>query len=154
MTRSLSGSVQRPLQAGDSYHIFFLLTHHTMSLTLSSALSPFPYAAASLAAYTNRVELVFDDAAADVTLDLDGTVISGEEKIIEELAKVGGLPNDSTTVWPSTITVCGNQLIFASDSSPCLIGQGTCQGNCSFGGCFRLGRVRQPIGLSNFLDWP
>jgi len=72
-----------------------------MSLTLSPTLSPFPYAAAVLAVYTKRVELVFDDAAADVALDLDGIVISGEEKIVEELAKVGGLSSDSTAVRPS-----------------------------------------------------
>ena len=71
-----------------------------MSLTLSSTLSPFPYAAAALAVYTKQAELIFDDAAVDVTLDLNGTVVSGEEKIIEELAKVGGLSSDSTTVWP------------------------------------------------------
>ena len=72
-----------------------------MSLTLSSALSPFPYAAAALASYTKQAELVFDDAATDASLDLSGTVISGEEKIIQELAKVDGLSSDSTTVWPS-----------------------------------------------------
>ena len=69
-----------------------------MSLTLSSTLSPFPYAAAALATYTKQAELVFDDTVADVALDLSGTVISGEEKIIEELAKVGGLSSDSTAV--------------------------------------------------------
>lgn len=72
-----------------------------MSLTLSSALSPFPYAAAALAAYTKQVELTFDDASTDVSLDLSGAAISGEEKIIEELAKAGGLSSDSTTVWAS-----------------------------------------------------
>jgi len=69
-----------------------------MSLTLSSTLSPFPYAAAALAAYTKQAELIFDDAVADVALDLSGTVISGEEEIIEELSKVGGLSGDSTAV--------------------------------------------------------
>jgi len=69
-----------------------------MSLTLSPTLSPFPYAAAALAAYTKQAELIFDDAATDATLDLSGTVISGEENIIEELAKTGGLSSDSTTV--------------------------------------------------------
>ena len=72
-----------------------------MSLTLSPTLSPFPYAATALAAYTKRAELVFDDAAADVALDLNGTVISGEEKIVEELARVGGLSSDSTAVRPT-----------------------------------------------------
>ena len=69
-----------------------------MSLTLSSTLSPFPYAAAALAAYTKQAELIFDDAMTDVTLDLSGTVISGEENIIEELSEVGGLSSDSTAV--------------------------------------------------------
>ena len=69
-----------------------------MSLTLSPTLSPFPYAAAALAAYTKQAELIFDDTATDISLDLSGTVTSGEEKIVEELAKVGGLSGDSTTV--------------------------------------------------------
>ena len=69
-----------------------------MSLTLSSTLSPFPYATAALAAYTRQAELIFEDTVADVALDLGGTVISGEEKIVEELAKVGGLSSDSTAV--------------------------------------------------------
>lgn len=72
-----------------------------MSLTLSSTLSPFPYAAAALAAYTKQAELIFDDASTDVSLDLGGVVISGEEKIVEELAKAGGPSSDSTTVWTS-----------------------------------------------------
>lgn len=72
-----------------------------MSLTLSSALSPFPYAAAALAAYTKQVELIFDDVPADVSLDLNGAVISGEQKIVEELAKAGGLSSDSTVVRAS-----------------------------------------------------
>lgn len=74
------------------------LSSPTMSLTLSSTLSPFPYAAAALAAYTKQAELIFDDAATEVALDLNGIVISGEEQTVEELAKVGGLSSDSTTV--------------------------------------------------------
>ena len=69
-----------------------------MSLTLSSNLSPFPYAAAALAAYTKQAELIFDDASTGVSLDLSGAVISGEEKIVEELAKAGGLSSDTTAV--------------------------------------------------------
>jgi glutamyl-tRNA synthetase len=69
-----------------------------MSLTLSSALTPFPYAAAALATYTKQAELIFDDASTEVSLDLSGAVISGEEKVIEELAKAGGLSSDSTAV--------------------------------------------------------
>lgn len=70
-----------------------------MSLTLSSTLSRFPYAAAAVAAYTKQAELIFDDTSADVSLNLGGAEISGEEKIVEELAKAGGLSSDSTTVW-------------------------------------------------------
>lgn len=69
-----------------------------MSLTLPSTLSPFPYAAAALAEYTKHAELTFDDASPDVSLHLGGAVISGEDKIVEELAKAGGLSSDSTTV--------------------------------------------------------
>lgn len=69
-----------------------------MSLTLSSTLSPFPYAAAALAVYTKQAELIFDDASTDVSLDLGGGAISGEEKIVVELSKAGGLSSDSTAV--------------------------------------------------------
>lgn len=82
-----------------------------MSLALSSTLSPFPYAATALAAYTKQAELVFDDGAEGVNLDLSGTVISGEEKIVEELAKGGSLSSDSTTVRPVVISVRGGRPI-------------------------------------------
>jgi len=113
-----------------------------MSLTLSSTLSPFPYAAAALAAYTKQAELIFDDAATDAALDLSGAVISGEDKIVEELAKVGGLSSDSTTVRPriQLPEVVGRS--FSSGSSPHLISQGTRQGNRSPRSCGCFGRVR------------
>lgn len=69
-----------------------------MSLTLSPTLSPFPYAAAALAAYTQQAELIFDDASTGVSLNLSGEAISGEEKIFEELVKASGLSSDSTAV--------------------------------------------------------
>ena len=69
-----------------------------MSLRLSSTLSPFPYAAAALAVHTKQAELVFDDTSTGVSLDLSGAVTSGEEEVVQELAKAGGLSSDSTAV--------------------------------------------------------
>lgn len=77
-------------------HVSFLDFY--MSLTLSPTLSRFPYAAAALAAYTKQAELIFDDTSNGVSLDLSGATISGEEQIIEELAKAGGLSSDSISV--------------------------------------------------------
>ena len=84
-----------------SLFVFHYIISHSliyMFLTLPSTASPFPYAAAALATYTKQAELVFNDASTDVFLDLNGTVVSGEEKIVEELAKSGGLSSDSTAV--------------------------------------------------------
>ena len=65
------------------------------TLTLSSKLSPFPYAAVATAAYTSKAQLVFDDSATGPTLDLDGSQVTTEEDIVKALATKGGLAEDS-----------------------------------------------------------
>lgn len=68
------------------------------TLTLSSKLSPFPYAAVVIAAYTEKAESVFDESAAGVVLQLNGSTITTEENIVHAIAKAGGLSDDSAKV--------------------------------------------------------
>ncbi|KAJ3797214.1 glutamate-tRNA ligase [Lentinula aff. detonsa] len=65
------------------------------TLTLSSKLSPFPYSAIAIAAYTEKSEVVYDEAATGVLLDLNGSTTDTEEEIVHILAKAGGLSEDS-----------------------------------------------------------
>ncbi|KAJ3728456.1 glutamate-tRNA ligase [Lentinula raphanica] len=65
------------------------------TLTLSSKLSPFPYSALAIAAYTEQCEVTYDETATSVSLDLNGSKIDTEEEIVHALAKVGGLSEDS-----------------------------------------------------------
>ena len=68
------------------------------SLTLSTKLSPFPWAAAAIATYTEKAELSFDEANTGVTLVFDGSQITDEAHIVQTLAKAGGLADQSTKV--------------------------------------------------------
>jgi glutamyl-tRNA synthetase len=68
------------------------------TLTVSSKQSPFPYAAIATAAYTGKADLVFDEAATRVVLELDGSQITAEDDIVRALAKAGGLSEDSSKV--------------------------------------------------------
>jgi len=70
-------------------------------LTLSSKLAPFPYASAAIALYTSKAELLYDEAAKEPTLDLDGSKLTTEENIVQALAKAGGLSEDSEKVRSS-----------------------------------------------------
>ncbi|KAF8913586.1 glutamate-tRNA ligase [Mucidula mucida] len=65
------------------------------TLTLSSKLAPFPFAVIAIAAYTQKAELVFDDAATGPVLELNGSQITAEQDIVHALAKEGGLSEDS-----------------------------------------------------------
>ena len=56
------------------------------TLTLSLKLSPFPFAALAIAAYTQKADIVFDDAAKEAILQLNGSKISSQEDIIQALA--------------------------------------------------------------------
>ncbi|KAJ7775194.1 glutamate-tRNA ligase [Mycena metata] len=66
------------------------------TLTVSAKQLPFPWAAAGVAAYTEKAELVFDETAKGTTLQLDGTTINDEEEIVHALAKLHGLSDDSS----------------------------------------------------------
>jgi glutamyl-tRNA synthetase len=67
-------------------------------LTTSAKASPFSYAAAATAAFTNKADLVFEDEAVTTSLDLDGKKNEGDEAIVLALAKAGGLSEDSSKV--------------------------------------------------------
>ncbi|EPQ57869.1 glutamyl-tRNA synthetase [Gloeophyllum trabeum ATCC 11539] len=68
------------------------------ALTLSTKLSPFPYAALAIAIYTiypSQAEFVWDDGATEPVLVLNDSKITSEDAIVQALAKVGGLADDS-----------------------------------------------------------
>lgn len=77
-----------------------------MSVTIPSKQSPFPYAAAAIAAYTGKFNIKIDDSATALNLDIDGSSISEEETIVQILAKELGLSEDSekakisSTIFP------------------------------------------------------
>jgi len=68
------------------------------TLTLSSKLSPFPFAAIAIASYTQKATLDFDEAAKGVTLDLNGSKITSEDEIVHALAKANNMSGDSAKV--------------------------------------------------------
>jgi glutamyl-tRNA synthetase len=70
----------------------------TGTLTVSSKQSPFPYAATAIAAYTEKAQLVFDEAATGVVLDLNGTKLTAESEIVHAVAGASGLSEDSAKV--------------------------------------------------------
>lgn len=79
------------------------------TLTLSSKLSPFPYAAASIAAFTEKAELLYDEATSGPVLELNGSKITAEEDIVQALARAGGLSDDSAKVR----IVSSNMIVFS-----------------------------------------
>ncbi|PFH54261.1 hypothetical protein AMATHDRAFT_186121 [Amanita thiersii Skay4041] len=69
----------------------------TPTITLSSKVSPFPYAAISAAA-TTQVTVLYDETVPTISLDLNGTIISTEEEIVLALVKQDGSSNDSEKI--------------------------------------------------------
>ncbi|KAJ6624520.1 glutamate-tRNA ligase [Mycena sp. CBHHK59/15] len=67
-----------------------------VTLTVSSKQTPFPYAAVALASYTAKADLVFNETATGITLQLAGSAITHEEEIVHALAKAHGLSDDSS----------------------------------------------------------
>ncbi|XP_006458031.1 hypothetical protein AGABI2DRAFT_176537 [Agaricus bisporus var. bisporus H97] len=65
-----------------------------MSLTLSSKSSPFPFSAVAIAAYTGKTNVVFDEAASSITLELAGNTHNDEGDIIQAIAVAAGLADD------------------------------------------------------------
>ncbi len=68
------------------------------TLTVLPKASPFPWAAAGIATYTQKADLSFDDTASGVTLDLEGSNLTQEHDIVHALAKAGGLSDESVKV--------------------------------------------------------
>ncbi|KAK7037996.1 putative glutamate--tRNA ligase, cytoplasmic [Favolaschia claudopus] len=68
----------------------------TLTLTLSSKQTPFPWAAVAVASYTGKAELVFDETVSGISLQLPSSAISDEEQIVHTLAKQHGLTEDSS----------------------------------------------------------
>ncbi|KIY43661.1 glutamyl-tRNA synthetase [Fistulina hepatica ATCC 64428] len=65
-------------------------------LSLPSKLSPFPYAALAISAYTNATEIVFTEDAKSAVLELNGRKIEALPEIVHTLAREGGLLGDSS----------------------------------------------------------
>ncbi|ESK81806.1 glutamyl-trna synthetase [Moniliophthora roreri MCA 2997] len=66
------------------------------TLSLSSKLIPFPYAALVVAAYTGKAEAIYDERTTKAILELNGSKIEDEEDIVQALGKAGGLAEDSS----------------------------------------------------------
>jgi glutamyl-tRNA synthetase len=70
----------------------------TGTLTLSAKTTPFPWGAVATALYTRQADLVFDEDASTLSLDLAGAKFSQEEDIVTALAKAGSLDHESPKV--------------------------------------------------------
>ena len=68
------------------------------TLAISSKVFPFPFAAAAIASYTQKADLVFDETNTIVSLTLDGSKITDEHEIVHALAKAGGIFEGSAKV--------------------------------------------------------
>jgi glutamyl-tRNA synthetase len=77
------------------------------TLTLSSKLSPFPFAAIAIASYTQKSALNFDESATGITLDFNGSKITSVDEIVHALAKAGDLSGDSAKV-SQPMGLCNN----------------------------------------------
>ena len=71
------------------------------SLTVSSKLSPFPYAAITAAAFNGVGAVSYDESASGITLDLGETSITSEEEIVQTLAKLNASSDGSIQVSES-----------------------------------------------------
>ena len=82
------------------------------TLTIPSKQTPFPYAAAAIAAYTGKSDINIDDSVTALNLDIDGSSINEEETIVQIFAKEMGLSEDSekvtisSTIVPELINSC------------------------------------------------
>ena len=77
------------------------------------------WGAVSIASFTQKAELAFDQGASGVTLDLDGTTLTDEQEIVRALAKAGGLSDESVKVRVlSSVRVdVATQVIACTDTS-------------------------------------
>ncbi|PPR01475.1 hypothetical protein CVT26_015098 [Gymnopilus dilepis] len=65
------------------------------TLTVSTKQSPFPYAAAAIAAYTQKAEIVLDESATQPSLAAAGSTLTDEDAIVQSLAQETDLAGDS-----------------------------------------------------------
>ena len=65
------------------------------TLTIPAKQSPFPYAAAAIAAYTGKANIDIEGSASAINLEIDGSSFNEEETIVQVLAKESGLSEDS-----------------------------------------------------------
>lgn len=68
------------------------------TLTVSPKAAPFPFAAIAISAYTQRAEVIYDESASTLTLELDGSKSTSEQDAVKALATAGGLAEDSAKV--------------------------------------------------------
>lgn len=61
-------------------------------------MTPFPYAAIGIAAYTQKVEVNYDETATGILLVLGDIQCTSEEEVVAVLAKHGGLDGDRLKV--------------------------------------------------------
>jgi glutamyl-tRNA synthetase len=74
-----------------------------MSLSLSTKLSPFPYAVSALASYAGDITTSYDDSLQQPKLEYNGASISSEEDIVNTLSKAASLspsPNNAQNLEP------------------------------------------------------
>ncbi|KAI0273408.1 glutamate-tRNA ligase [Gloeopeniophorella convolvens] len=64
-------------------------------LTISSKASPFPYGAIAIASHTQKAEVVYDESASGLTFAFEGSDFTTEEDAVRNIAKAGGLADDS-----------------------------------------------------------
>ena len=62
-------------------------------LTVAAKKTPFPYAAAGIAAYTSKAEIVFDDGASAISFNNAGKTIDDEDAILLAIAEAALLDN-------------------------------------------------------------
>jgi hypothetical protein len=86
---------------------FVFFAAMSATLTIPAKQLPFPYAAAAIAAYTEKTHINIDDSATAINLDIDGSSINEEEAIVQILAKELGLSEDSEKVIFSSTIVSG-----------------------------------------------
>jgi glutamyl-tRNA synthetase len=69
-----------------------------MSLTLSSRLQPFPFSVIGVVAYTGIAEIIYDENATGITLELDGHTLRDEHDIVQVIGRAGNLREDTNRV--------------------------------------------------------
>ena len=67
-------------------------------LTAPTKLTPYPYAATGIAAYSAKTEIVFDDTATSIAFAVDGGTLDDEEAIVHSIAKESNIPDDEGKV--------------------------------------------------------